>query len=134
MYYNICEKIRKLALLLDDTVSNSAYLNIPIYQQRIDTEEDSSEVQMGPPSMYNDYDEEGRIKNKEDIRRRQGERPLKDWSYYNSRPVVETFRGSPFEDVQGNPMNDSTTIEGLNENKDTISFDPDVLIENPFRS
>jgi hypothetical protein len=133
MYYSINEKIKKIALLLDYSISNSDYLNIPIYQQKISPEEDSSEIQMGPPSMYNDIDSDDRIKNKEDIRR-QGERPLKDIFYYNSRPITDTLMDFPFQDLQGKPVNDSTTSEGLNENKDTISFDPDVLIENPFRS
>lgn len=133
MYKSISEKIRKIALLLDYSISNSDYLNIPIYQQRLDVEEDSSEVQEGPPSMYNDVDVKDRIKNIEDIRR-QGERPLRDIFYYKDRPSADTLLDSPFQDVQGNPVNDSTTSEGLNENRDTISFDPDVLIENPFRS
>ena len=135
MYVSIAEKIRKIAFLVDDNYSgDSPYLNIPIYQQRIDPEPDSKEIGDGPPSMYNDTDKNDRLKNVEDIRR-QGDRPDPvDWMDYNSRPVTDTTPMGNFEDTQGNPINDSTTPEGLNENKDTIGFDPDVLNVNPFRS
>ena len=135
MYVSIAEKIRKIAFLVDDNYSgDSPYLNIPIYQQRIDPEPDSKEKGDGPPSMYNDTDKNDRLKNVEDIRR-QGDRPDPvDWMDYNSRPVTDTTPMGNFEDTQGNPINDSTTPEGLNENKDTIGFDPDVLNVNPFRS
>lgn len=134
MYVSIAEKIRKIAFLVDDNYSgDSPYLNIPIYQQRIDPEPDSKEIGDGPPSMYNDTDKNDRLKNVEDIRR-QGERPDPvDWMDYNSRPMTDTTPMGNFEDTQGNPINDSTTPDGLNENKDTIGFDPDTLNVNPFR-
>jgi|LAHU01.1.fsa_nt_gb hypothetical protein len=135
MYISLSEKIRKIAFMVDDDYSgDSAYVNIPIYQQRIEPEEDSREIGNGPPSMYEDPDQKDRLKNEEDIRR-QGEQPGPvDWLDRHTKPVVETNFGAPFEDDQGKPMNDSTTPGGLNENKDTIGFDPDELNVNPFRS
>ena len=135
MFKSISEKIRKLAFLVDDSYSGDApYLNIPIYQQRIEPEEDSSFIMNGTPSMYNDLDKKDKLKNEEDIRR-QGERPGPiDWLDRHTKPVTETVIGTPFEDVQGKPWNDSTTPEGLNEDRDTIGFDPDELTVNPFRA
>lgn len=135
MYISLSSKIRKLAFMVDDNYSgDSPYMNIPIYQQSIEPEEDSKEIQDGPPSLYNDTDRKDKLKNEEDIRR-QGERPDPiDWLDRHTKPVVETNFGSPFEDNQGAPMNDSTTPDGLNEDKDTIGFDPDEINVNPFRS
>lgn len=120
--------------MVDDSYSgDSPYVNIPFYQQRIEPEEDSKEIQDGPPSMYDDPDQTDRLKNKEDIRR-QGERPDPiDWNDKFIKPVVETQFGSPFEDNQGKPVNDSTTPDGLNEDKDTIGFDPGETTVSPFR-
>lgn len=135
MYISLSSKIRKIAFMVDDDYSgDSPYMNIPIYQQSIEPEEDSREIQNGPPSEYEDPDQKDRLKNVEDIRR-QGERPGPvDWLDRHTKPVTETNIGAPFEDTQGQPMNDSTTPEGLNEDKDTIGFDPDELNVNPFRS
>jgi len=135
MYISLSDRIRKLAFMIDDNYSgDSPYMNIPTYQQSIEPEEDSGEIQDGPPSMYNDTDKEDKLKNEEDIRR-QGERPDPiDWLDHNTKPVVETNFGGQFENAQGEPMNDSTTPDGLNEDKDTIGFDPDELNVNPFRS
>jgi hypothetical protein len=130
----ISDYLRKLAFMVDDNYSgDSPYMNIPFYQQRTEPEEDSKEIQMGPPSMYNDFDKTDRLKNEEDIRR-QGERPDPvDWLDRHTKPVVETEIGGVWEDTQGMPMNDSTTPEGLNEDKDTIGFDPDETTASPFR-
>lgn len=135
MLISLSDRVRKLAFMVDDNYSgDSAYMNIPFYQQRIEPEEDSGEIQDGPPSLYNDLDRKDKCKNEEDIRR-QGERPGPvDWVDQHIKPVVETNIGSPFEDNQGGPMNDSTTPEGLNENRDTIGFDPDQYEGPAFRS
>ncbi len=135
MYISLSSKIRKLAFMVDDNYSgDSAYMNIPYYQQSTEPEEDSKEIQNGPPSEYNDTDRKDKLKNEEDIRR-QGERPDPiDWLDRHTKPVTETNFGSPFENTQGDPVNDSTTPDGLNEDKDTIGFDPDELNVNPFRS
>lgn len=130
MYISVSDHIRKLAFMVDDNYSgDSPYLNIPFYQQRTEPEEDSREIGDGPPSMYEDPDQSDRCKNKEDIRR-QGERPLVDWMD-GGRPVMDTSMEGPFNDEQGKPMNDSTTPEGLNEDKDTIGFDPDEHRDSP---
>jgi hypothetical protein len=133
MFISLSDRIRKLAFMVDDNYSgDSPYMNIPYYQQQTEPEEDSKEIGDGPPSMYNDTDKEDKCKNVEDIRR-QGERPTPvDWMDYNSRPMIDTNPGGHFENVQGEPVNDSTTPDGLNENKDTIGFDPDELNFNPF--
>jgi hypothetical protein len=135
MLISLSDRIRKLAFMVDDNYSgDSPYINIPIYQNQIEPEEDSREIGDGPPSLYNDTDKEDKIKNEEDIRR-QGERPAPvDWMDYNSRPIIDTNPSGHFENAQGEPVNDSTTPEGLNENKDTIGFDPDELNFNPFCS
>jgi hypothetical protein len=135
MLISLSDRIRKIAFMVDDSYSgDSPYMNIPFYQQRTEPEEDSGEVGDGPPSLYNDTDKEDKCKNEEDIRR-QGERPGPvDWNDKYTKPVIETNMGGQFENVQGDPVNDSTTPEGLNEDKDTIGFDPDELNVNPFRS
>jgi len=135
MLVSLSDRIKKLAMMVDENYSgDSPYMNIPYYQQQTEPEEDSSEIGDGTPSLYNDLDKKDRCKNEEDIRR-QGERPDPvDWNDKDTKPVTETNFGSPFENVQGEPMNDSTTPDGLNENRDTIGFDPDELNVNPFRS
>ena len=135
MLISLSDRIRKLAFMVDDSYSgDSPYMNIPIYQNQIEPEEDTREIGDGPPSMYEDPDQKDRCKNEEDIRR-QGERPGPvDWNDKHTKPVIETNFGGLFEDTQGQPINDSTTPEGLNEDKDTIGFDPDELNVNPFRS
>lgn len=119
--------------MVDDNYSgDSPYMNILEYQNQIEPEPDSKEIQNGPPSMYNDLDKKDRCKNEEDIRR-QGERPTPvDWMDYDSRPITDTTPTGYFEDAQGEPINDSTTPDGRNENKDTTGFDPGELEGNPF--
>lgn len=134
MFISIASRIRKIAFMVSDDYSgDSPYLNIPIYQQRIEPEPDSKEIGDGPPSMYNDPDEKDELKKDEDIRR-QGERPTPvDWMDNGSRPMTDTLIEGPFEDTQGEPMNDTTTPDGRNENNDTIGFDPGTLNGNPFQ-
>lgn len=131
MYSSLSDRIRKLAFMVDDNYSgDSPYLNIPIYQQRTDPSVSKDVIQNGPPSMYNDTDEKDELKRVEDIRR-QGERPDPvDWVDYNSRPVMDTTPTGHFENTQGDPMNDSTTPDGRNENRDTIGFNPGQLDVN----
>lgn len=95
----------------------------------------TDDVGLGPPAMNNEPmndDEDGRLKRKQDIRR-QGERPdPKDPLTRVVVPVTTTvFPENIREDAQGHP-NDTTLPGGRNENRDTIGFDPDELIGNPF--
>jgi len=133
VYISLPDRIRKLAFMVDDNYSgDSPYMNILEYQKQTEPEPDSKEIQNGPPSMYNDTDKKDRLQVVEDIRR-QGERPDPvDWMDYDSRPMTDTTAPGHFEDVQGDPVNDSTTPDGRNENKDTTGFDPGELEGNPF--
>jgi hypothetical protein len=125
----IFQYIRKAAtsLTADDGYSGDApYLNIPFYQERTEPEEDSREVGMGPPSMYNEPDDSGHLKNKEDIRR-QGERPEPSdrMEKEYERPVTQTCPiGEPRENLQGGPWNDTTKPRGSDDN-DRDTYAPD---------
>jgi len=129
----VSEKIRKIAFLLGDSYpSESAYINIPFYQQQTEPEEDSAEIALGPPSMYDEPDRSTRDKYREDIRR-QGPRPLPSDRLIKDYVVTETIPGLPRENLQGGSWNDTTTPEGRNEDRDTIGFDPDEYSgEFPF--
>ena len=116
----------------DSGYSESPYLNIPIYQKRMDPSDPSQEIGMGPPSDYNDTDPEtDKLKNIEDIRR-QGVKPgLSDQLEYKTQPITVTVIGNPREDCQGEEY-DTTTPKGRNENRDTINFDEGTLLGDPF--
>lgn len=136
MIVSVADQIRKLAFMVDDNYSgDSPYMNIPIYMNQTEITPPSSDTGDGPPSMYNDTDPSDRLQVQEDIRR-QGERPDPvDWSTNHTKPVIETVLpgdGEGFQNVQGEPMNDTTTPDGRNENHDTIGFDPGTLTGNPF--
>jgi hypothetical protein len=133
MYVSLSSKLKRLAFMVGDTYSgDSPFINIPIYQQRIEPEEDSSELVDGPPSMYRTLDKSDNVGDMEDIAR-QGERPGPiDILNKDTKPVVETNLGMPFENNQGESWNDTTTPEGLNEDKETIGFDPGTLTVDPF--
>jgi len=131
VYKSLPEYIRKIAINVsaDDGYGESPYLNIPIYQNRIEPEEDSTEIGMGPPSMYNDFDESDRCKNKEDMRR-QGPRPQPsdrlDKEY--EHPVTDTApAGEPRENLQGGPWNDTTKPRGsdIEEDNNRDTYAPD---------
>ena len=137
MLLSVSSYIKKAAMRLvaDDGYSGDApYLNIPLYQERTEPEEDSREIGMGPPSMYDDWDRSTRDKNKNDIRR-QGPRPEpsdrmeKDYE----RPVTVTVPlGLPREDLQGERWNDTTTPKGRRDDdgdRDTINFDEGDLTQ-----
>jgi hypothetical protein len=125
----VSQYIRKAAARLqaDDGYSGDApYLNIPIYQQRTEPEEDSREIGMGPPSMYDEPDRSTRDKNKEDIRR-QGPRPQPSdrMEKEYERPVTQTCPlGEPREDLQGGPWNDTTKPRG-SDDSDRETWAPD---------
>jgi len=123
----VSQQIRKIAFLVSDDFgypSESPYRNIPFYQTRMDPSDTEQIVQMGPPSMYDEPDPSGRIKNKKDIRR-QGPYP---GPIDPLRPLIEPVTlnktvGDPKEDEQGE-VSDNTTPEGRNEDRDTIGFNP----------
>jgi len=113
--------------------SESPYLNIPIYQNRIDPADPSWMINQGPPSMYNGLGEDAEIKNKKDMHR-QGPRPTPVDPLHREVefPVTETIIGEPREDLQGGPWNDTTTPNGRNEDRDTIGFNPGELDGDPL--
>lgn len=133
-YIALAERLRKIAFMVgDDYSGDSPFLNIPIYQDRIEPEEDSTEIGIGPQSLYEDPSEIREKRRKNDIRR-QGPRPDPVDSLFNNIiPVTDTIHGNPKEDEQGK-VKDTVTPDGRNENNDTIGFDPDELNVNPFRN
>lgn len=133
MYLSLSSKLKKLAFMIGENYSgDSPYINIPFYKQRIEPEEDSSVIVDGPPSMYRTLQKSDSLADKDDINR-QGERPDPvDSLSVGTKPVIETNIGQPFENLQGEDWNDSTTPDGLNENRDTIGFDPGTLNVDPF--
>lgn len=133
MYISISDRLRKIAFMVgDDYSGDSPYLNIPIYQDRIEPEEDSTEIGVGPQSLYDDPIELRKRRRKKDIRR-QGPRPDPvDIIFNHIIPVTTTNIGDPKENEQGK-VKDTVTPDGRNENNDTIGFDPGELDVNPFR-
>ena len=130
MLYSLSDCIRKVAFMLEeeDYYGESPYLNIPIFQMKIEPEEDSKELGNGPPSLYEDPPEERKEDSKKDMRR-QGPRPEID-IYDKSYPIQNTIFDNPKEDAQGELV-DHVTTKGRNENFDTIGFDPDELNDRP---
>lgn len=130
----LAEKLRKISSYIESYAEfnqNSPYTNIPYYMTRIDPSDHKERVMPGPPSMYNDYDPEDRLKNKEDMRR-QGPHPGPVDIFTKDYPVTDTvFPNDEVKtDAQGEP-HDTTTPGGRNENRETIPFDPGALdIEN----
>jgi hypothetical protein len=131
MLYCLSDRIRKLAFMLEpeDYYGESPYLNIPIYQQRIEPEEDSKELGNGPQSLYEDPAEERKEESKKDMLR-QGPNPEVDIYEKNYLPVTDTVLDNPKDDAQGE-VSDNTTSKGRNEDEDTIGFDPGTLIDKP---
>jgi len=137
MYIGLHDILRDRSASLINTGSNtsnqnSPYLNIPIYQTRISPSSPGSDIQSGPPSLYN---EPGRSQrgNPKHMIQFQGERPLVDSLVNHSTvPVTTTVINEEKTNAQGEPVNDSTTPDGRNEDRDTIGFnsgewtDPDV--------
>ena len=130
MLLNISRYLKNAAarLTADDGYSgDSPYLNIQVYQQRTEPEEDTREIGMGPPSMYDEPDSSGRSKNKEDIRR-QGPRPEPSdrMEKEYERPVTQTCPiGEPRENVTGGPWNDTTTPTGRGDDDNRETWAPD---------
>lgn len=130
MLLSLSSYIKKAAMRLvaDDGYSgDSPYLNIPIYQNRTEPEEDSREIGVGPPSMYDEPDPSTRDKNKEDMRR-QGPRPTPVDSLKRDfeEPVTITVPiGEPRENLQGGPWNDTTTPNGRGDEGDRETWAPD---------
>jgi len=123
MKISISDHIRSAAYLcVFREASESPYLNIPYFQTRFDPSETSQELQLGPPSEYNDTDKEDRLKNKEDIRQQQGDRPEKDVWDNPMLPVTVTNFGNPKENEQGESNNTTTLPGGRNEDRDTIGW------------
>jgi hypothetical protein len=128
MKKSISQLVRDTVKLLDkrsaDNMpdSESPYQNIPFFQTKFDPSETSQELQLGPPSEYNDPDRKDRLKNVEDIRQNQGIRPEKDVWYNPMLPVTVTNIGEPWTDAQGEPTNNTTRPGGRNENRDTIGW------------
>lgn len=131
-------KLRKIAKKLLEAEYD--YVNIPIYQQFIDQSdvENKDTVQNGPPSMYNEPDNEnngykGELKKKEDIRR-QGPRPgVRDPLLLNREDMGNPNNPdsvSPLENQQGEKTRqpDRSPFKNYDEEdlqKDTIGFNPD---------
>lgn len=133
MRLNIADYVRKLASDIEALQEgDSPYINIPYYQQRVDPSDPSWMIEMGPPSLYNDYDRKDRLKNKEDIRRQGPYPPLPDRLHKKVMPVTVTNIGDPKEDAHGE-VRDNTLPGARNENRDTIGFNPGELNVNPFR-
>lgn len=127
MLENVSGHIRRIAnQLVADQKGNSPYLNIPIYQKKIDPSDPSWMIDQGPPSMYNEPDPERRIKKKlkKDIRY-QGPRPTPVDPLYSGRPVTVTVHEEAKTDEQGKPR-DNVPARGTSEdlNRDTIGFNP----------
>lgn len=129
MFIGIHKHLRRIAecvLSYDGYSGDSPYVNIPIYQQQTELEPDSREIGMGPPSMYDEPDSCGRLKNKNDMRR-QGPQPLptdplhRDTEY----PVTITSPvGEPREGPTGEPWN-STTMPRGSEDGNRETWAPD---------
>jgi hypothetical protein len=122
------KKLAARVVATDDYSGDAPYLNIPFYQTKMEPEEDSREVGMGPPSMYEDPDRSDRLKNREDIRR-QGPRPQPSdrMEKEYERPVTDTSPlGEPRENLQGGPWNDTTTPKGRRDDEgDRETWAPD---------
>jgi len=126
---------------IGDQQGDSAYLNIPFYQQRIDPSDPSWMIDQGPPSMYNDVQKSDRIKNKEDMRR-QGPHPgpVDSLINHSTVPVTNTNYGNPKEDAQGE-VPDNVKVRsrpgdedsGEDNNRETIHFDPGTINVDPFK-
>jgi len=122
----VSSRLRKCAFLMDKEVvvtsGDSPYVNIPIYQTRMDPSAPGSDIGFGPPSMYNDPDKKDRLKNEEDIRR-QGERPLRDiYDHQEALPVTVTILDDPKTDNQGDPT-DNVPARGMGDNSDDLNRD-----------
>jgi hypothetical protein len=129
MFLSIHQLLRKVA---DDIsirygygeTSESPYINIPIFQTRLDPSDTKQVIQDGPPSMTN---EPGRSQrgNPKNLMQFQGERPEVDSLINKSTvPVTNTVINEEKTNVQGEPVNDSVTPGGHNEDRDTIGFNP----------
>lgn len=118
----VSSSLRRAARMMDKESwadqSESPYQNIGIYQQQTDPASPYDEVQLGPPSLYNDVnykslDDDDRIKKREDIRR-QGERPEKDIFDTRLSPTQVTTLEDPKTDEQGK-QRDNVLERGLEE-------------------
>jgi len=119
----VATSIPKLYRLGQD--GESPYLNIPYYQTQMDPSDTKDVIQNGPPSMTNEPGKSQRGDPQTLIRFQQGERPLVDSLLNESiMPATQTVINEEKTDAQGEPVNDSTTPGGRNENRDTIGFNP----------
>jgi len=107
--------------------SDSPYINIPYNTYQNDDTVQNDEVALGPPSMYNDIDEDDRLSKSEDIRR-QGIRPYRDTFEKGVLPVTVTVLNEEKTNEQNNPTNDTTFQGARNENRDTIGFNPGEFV------
>lgn len=136
MLLNLSYYLKKAADRLanrDDSSVGHPYENIPFYQETIEPEEDTREIGMGPPSMYDEPDSSTRDKNKEDMRR-QGPRPTPTDSLNleTENPVNDTAPiGMPRENLQGESWNDTTTPGGRGDDgdRDTVNYDEGGLTQ-----
>jgi hypothetical protein len=90
----------------------------------MDPSDTKEEIQNGAPAMTNEpgLSQRGDPKN---LMQFQGERPLVDSLVNDSSvPVTNTVMNEEKTNAQGEPNNNTTTPEGLNDNRDTIGFDP----------
>jgi len=140
--------VRKIAAQLVaseyDQEGEGIYLNIPVRMDREDLSLDKDEERLGPPSMYEDTEQNDRLKNKNDMRR-QGPQPGPRDQLHLDYPFTETVHSeSPREDDQGKEpdntkakgrSNDDTFYMGVTEdddNRETIGFNEGQLDFNPF--
>ena len=110
-----------------DYYMNSDKVNSPIFEIRVEPEEDSKEIGNGPPSFYDDPPEDRKERSKKDMMR-QGPNPEVDIYEKDYLPVTNTLIEPPKQNAQGE-LSDNTTPDGRNEDFDTIGFDPGTLIE-----
>ena len=129
--YSIADVLRQAASKVSDEYGNSGYPNLPTYHYPATTQNEPGTV---PESTKEgpDTSEDKQKKKRKDEMMMPGERPLVDSLTIHVLPVTTTNIGEAKENEQGEAVNDTTTPEGRNENRDTIGFDPGTLTTNPF--